>query len=86
MSHNVSHRPFELPMSDPPDTMVLCEGGIHNQKLIKFRMLSNLSGGQYRKDPACTWVNPNNGQRYPLYRWIPENDNHRKNGPLGKAR
>lgn len=68
----MSHRPFDPPMTDPSDTMVLCEGGPHNQKLIKVRMLSNLSDGKYRKDPACTWINPKDQMRYALYRWIPK--------------
>lgn len=66
----MSHRPFEPKMTDPPETMVICQGGPHDKKLIKARMLSNLSGGKYRKDPACTWINPKNERGYPLYRWV----------------
>ncbi|CAN5564515.1 hypothetical protein BH10CYA1_BH10CYA1_59800 [soil metagenome] len=71
MSHNVSHRSIKPSMSDPPDKMVFCENGPHNQKLMKVRMLSNLSDGQYQKDPACTWTDAI-GHRYPLYRWNPK--------------
>lgn|GEM_PF-1129574 len=39
----MSHRPFDPLITDPADTMVLREGGPHNQKLIKVRMLPNLS-------------------------------------------
>ena len=69
MTHNISHRGFELPMTDPPDTMVKCDGGPHAQKIMKARMLVNLSGGAYYKDPACTWVDRVTEKRYPLYRW-----------------
>ncbi len=65
----MSHRPFEPNMTEDPDTMVLCEGGQHSQRLMKVRMLANLSDGYYLKDPACKWTNPKDGLRYSLFRW-----------------
>jgi hypothetical protein len=79
-----SHRPFDPPMTDSPDTMVLCDGGPHNGKLIKARMLANLSDGKYRKDPACTWNDRTSGLKYPVYRWNPKHDSNKQNGSLGK--
>lgn len=66
----MSHRPFEPKMTEDLDTMVLCEGGPYNQRLMKTRMLLNLSDGYYQKDPACKWTNPKGGSKHFLYRWI----------------
>lgn len=66
-----SHRAFDPPMSDPPDSMVICFGGPHDQRVVKARMLSNLSDGLYRKDPAASWKSPQTGLCHPVYRWKP---------------
>lgn len=86
MTFNISYGGNKVQIDDPPETMVKCDGGPHSQKLIKVRMLSNLSGGEYQKDPACTWIDKSTGRGYPLYRWTQKNDDDRQNGPMGKSR
>jgi hypothetical protein len=52
---------------DSPDLMVRCVDGPHDGKLMKVRMLKNLSGGIYKRDPALTWSE----KQIPCYRWVP---------------
>ena len=52
---------------DSPDTVVRCVDGPHNNKSLKLRFLKNLSGGEYRKDPALYY------DGLSCYRWFAVN-------------
>jgi hypothetical protein len=52
--------------SDSPDLIVRCVDGPHHNKALKLRFSKNLSGGQYKKDPALFYGD----EHMPCYRWL----------------